>query len=43
MNENKRFFQRWQMCVFQVFREQRLYCTLKEEWCSSKDCKEQMI
>jgi hypothetical protein len=39
----KLFFQKWQKCVYQRFKEQRLYCTLKEEWCSSKDCKEQMI
>ena len=33
----------WQKCAFQVYKHQRLYCQLKQKWCNSKDCKEQMI
>ena len=33
----------WQKCTFQVYKHQRLYCQLKQKWCNSKDCKEQMI
>ena len=33
----------WQKCTFQIYKHQRLYCQLKQKWCNSKDCKEQMI
>ena len=33
----------WRNCRFQTTHDGRMYCILKEIWCSSGDCKEQMI
>lgn len=34
---------KWQRCKFQTNKNGRLYCRLKESWCNSQDCMEQMI
>ena len=33
----------WYPCTFMIFKENKIYCMLKEIWCESHDCKEQMI
>ena len=39
----KRFTMDWRRCGFMIFKDNRSYCQLKEEWCRVRDCKEQMI
>jgi len=40
---DERFIMDWHCCKFMCFKENRSYCELKEDWCKSRDCKEQMI